>query len=47
MKRGVLQTVLVRLDALEIDLVWRAAFPYPGLDFLPRLRRLHVEIGEA
>ena len=47
MRRGVLQTVLVRLDALEMDLVWRAAFRYPGLDFLPRLRRLHVEVGEA
>jgi hypothetical protein len=46
-KRGVLQTALMRLDALEMDLVWRAAFRYPGLDFLPRLRRLHVEIGEA
>ncbi len=45
--RGVLQTVVMRLDALEMDLVWRAAFPYPGLDALPRLRRLHVEIGEA
>jgi hypothetical protein len=45
--RGVLQTLLIRLDALEMDLVWRAAFAYPGLDFLPRLRRLHVEIGEV
>ena len=44
--RGVLQTVLVRLDALEIDLVWRAAFPYPGLDWLPQLRHMHVEIME-
>jgi hypothetical protein len=46
-KAGVLQTVMVRLDALEMDLVWRAAFAYPGLDFLPRLRRMHVEFGEA
>jgi hypothetical protein len=45
-QRGVLQTVLIRLDQLELDLVWRAAFPYPGLDFLPKLRRLNVEIGE-
>jgi hypothetical protein len=46
-QRGVLQTVMVRLDALEIDMVWRAAFPYPGLDWLPRMRRMHVEIGET
>jgi hypothetical protein len=44
---GVLQTVSVRLDEMQLDLVWRAAFPYPGLDWLPNLRRLHVEIGEA
>lgn len=42
-----LQTVFVRLEELEMDLVWRAAFRYPGLDWLPRLRRMHVEIGEA
>jgi hypothetical protein len=46
-QRCVLQTVLVRLQALEIDLVWRAAFPYPGLDWLPKLRRMHVEIGDS
>jgi hypothetical protein len=46
-QRGVLQTVMVRLNDLAIDMVWRAAFPYPGLDWLPRMRRLHVEIGEA
>jgi hypothetical protein len=45
-QRGVPQTVLVRLDALEVDLVWRAAFPYPGLDWLTQLRRMHVEISE-
>ena len=41
-----LQTVFVRLDEREMDLVWRAAFRYPGLDWLPRMRRMHVEIGE-
>ena len=46
-QRSVLHTVVIRLDALEMDLVWRAAFPYPGLDFLPQLRRLHVDAGEA
>jgi hypothetical protein len=45
--RGVLHTATIRLDVLEMDLVWRAAFPYPGLDFLPTLRRLHVAIDEA
>jgi hypothetical protein len=46
-QRGVLHTVLVRLTAMELDMVWRAAFPYPGLDWLPKMRRMHVEIGEA
>jgi len=46
-QEGVLQTALVRLDEMQLDLVWRAAFPYPGLNWLPNLRRLHVAIGEA
>jgi len=44
-KPAILQTAMFRLDAMEFDLVWRAAFPYAGPDSLPRLRRLHVEIA--
>jgi len=40
----VLQTVMVRLEELEFDLTWRAAFPYAGLDSVPQLRRLDVQV---
>ena len=43
-QKGVLQTVMVRLEEQEFDLTWRAAFPYAGLDSLPQLRRLNVQV---
>lgn len=41
----VLHTVQIRLEERELDLVWRAAVPYPGRDWLPQLRRLAVTVG--
>ena len=38
----VLQTVQIRLEERELDLVWRAAVPYPGRDWLPQMRRMQV-----
>lgn len=43
----VLQTVQVRMEELQVDLVWRAAVPYPGRDWLPRMRRMQVVVEEA
>ena len=40
----VLQTVMIRADEDEIDLVWRAAFPYPGPDWLPEMKKADVTI---
>jgi hypothetical protein len=40
----VLQTVMIRLEDREVDLVWRAAFPYPGPDWLPEMRKMDVVI---
>ena len=39
-----LQTVMIRADEDEIDLVWRAAFPYPGPDWLPEMKTADVTI---
>jgi hypothetical protein len=39
-----LQTVMIRLEDREVDLVWRAAVPYPGPDWLPRMKRMNVLI---
>ena len=38
----VLQTVMIRMEDREVDMVWRAAFPYPGPDWLPQMRKLEV-----
>jgi len=38
----VLHTVLIRLEEREVDLVWRAALPYPGRDWLPQMKRLQI-----
>jgi hypothetical protein len=40
--RVVLHTVMIRMDDRQLDLVWRAAVPYPGLDWLPQMRKLEV-----
>ena len=29
----------------EVDLVWRAAFPYPGLDWLPEMTKCEVTVS--
>lgn len=40
----VLHTVCIRTDDGEVDLVWRGARPYPGIDWLPELRRLDARV---
>lgn len=40
----VLQTVMIRMEDGEVDLVWRGAVEYPGPDWLPSMRRLVVEV---
>ena len=39
-----LHTVCVRLGEKQLDLVWRGAHPYPGLDWLPEMKRLKAEV---
>jgi hypothetical protein len=38
--KPVLHTVCIRVDEMEVDLVWRGAQPYPGMDWLPEMKRL-------
>jgi hypothetical protein len=40
----VLHTVQIRADEGEVDLVWRAAFPYPGPEWLPQMKKADVAI---
>jgi len=41
----VLQTVCIRPEDMQVDLVWRGAHPYPGLDWLPEMKRLQAEVA--
>lgn len=38
----VLQTVMIRMEEGQLDLVWRGAVPYPGPDWLPEMRMMDV-----
>jgi hypothetical protein len=39
-----LQTVSIRPDDLEVDLIWRGALAYEGYAWLPKMKRLHAEV---
>lgn len=39
-----LDTVSIRPDDLEVDLIWRGACVYPGYAWLPQMKRLDVEV---
>lgn len=41
----VLHTVCVRVEDAQVDLVWRGALSYPGVDWLPEMRRLVAEVA--
>ncbi|MCD0460732.1 DUF2169 domain-containing protein [Roseiconus lacunae] len=41
----VLHTVQIRMEDRQVDLVWRGAIPYPGLDWLPEMPKMEVLIG--
>jgi hypothetical protein len=40
----VLHTVCIRMDDAQVDLVWRGAHEYPGVDWLPEMKRLVAEV---
>jgi hypothetical protein len=40
----VLHTVCVRAEDGQVDLVWRGAHEYPGVDWLPEMTRMHAEV---
>jgi hypothetical protein len=39
-----LHTVCIRLDEMQVDLVWRGAHAYPGIDWLPEMKRMVPEV---
>jgi hypothetical protein len=38
-----IDTVCIRGEDMQVDLVWRGSVPYPGLDWLPEMKKLEVE----
>ena len=42
--KPVLHTVGIRMEQHEVDLIWRGAQEYPGIDWLPEMKRLEVEV---
>jgi len=41
----VMHTVMIRMEDRQVDLVWRGAVPYPGLDWLPQMRKMEVLVA--
>ena len=39
-----LDTVSVRPDDLEVDLIWRGTLAYEGYSWLPHMNRLYAEV---
>jgi hypothetical protein len=39
-----LDTVSIRPDDLEVDLIWRGAYVYEGYSWLPHMKRLYAEV---
>ena len=40
----VLHTLCVRVEDMQLDLVWRGAHEYPGTDWLPEMKRMVAEV---
>lgn len=40
----VIHTVLIRLEEMQLDLIWRGAHEYPGPDWLSEMKRLSVSV---
>jgi len=41
----VLHTVMIRMDERKLDMLWRGAVPYEGLDSFPQMKKLEVLVA--
>ena len=39
-----LHSVCVRLDEMQVDMVWRGAHEYPGTDWLPEMKQMVIKV---
>jgi hypothetical protein len=42
---SVLHTVQIHGEENQVDMVWRAAIPYPGMDWLPQMTKLELTLS--
>jgi hypothetical protein len=43
--QAVMHTVMIRMEDCQVDVVWRGAIPYPGPDWLPKMRKMEVLVA--
>lgn len=41
----VLHTACVRMEAMQVDMIWRGALPYPGIDWISEMKRLEAKVA--
>jgi hypothetical protein len=41
----VLDTVCVRMEEMQVDLIWRGAYVHPGLDWLPEMKKMVAQVS--
>jgi hypothetical protein len=41
----VIHTVMIRMESRQVDVVWRAAVPYAGRDWLPQMQKMEVSVA--
>ena len=39
-----LHTVCIRIEEMQVDMVWRGAHEYPGIDWLPEMKQMTAEV---
>jgi len=42
---AVLQTICIRLEEMQVDLVWRGSHEYPGTDWLPEMKQMTAMVS--
>jgi hypothetical protein len=41
----VIHTVMIHMEERQVDIVWRGALPYPGPDWLVKMKKLEIIIS--
>ncbi len=41
----VMHTLCLHMDAMQADIIWRGALPYPGIDWIPQMKTLVARVA--